>query len=329
MNSLIAYEALLPRLDSAYLDCVTCNAALLLLHAGQGDVRTPFAYQWYFAFEENLPQAQPLLGKTSFIEAVDIWTGYRIQQARLSISNCLDVLRAFIKRGQPVLVFGDAFCMPWLPYYGHEHLEHSFIVDGIDEDEQLIHIVDAYENVTEWGHAQPVACELAAATLPDMLNREGAYAGTLLFVEKKQKGADRSIKAALLENAQQMIAAHQRQRLHTFARYYQALMPDSSAAKRFTLALWLIARVRALHGCWLDDIAEQQPALLPSLYAQHYQEQVVIPWKRASEQAYLLQRRILRGHKAPEACFSMLEEVIAAQELALAEELLHHLEALG
>ena len=41
-------EPLLARVDSADLDCVCDNVALLLAHAGVADVRTPFALDWRF-----------------------------------------------------------------------------------------------------------------------------------------------------------------------------------------------------------------------------------------------------------------------------------------
>lgn len=43
--------------DSAYLDCLNDNLAVLLLHVGVADVRTPFACQWYFDFDPEHPQS--------------------------------------------------------------------------------------------------------------------------------------------------------------------------------------------------------------------------------------------------------------------------------
>jgi hypothetical protein len=44
---------LLDRVDSADLDCVSDNVALLLAHAGVDDVRTPFALDWRFDLRDG------------------------------------------------------------------------------------------------------------------------------------------------------------------------------------------------------------------------------------------------------------------------------------
>src|SRR5579885_2130774 len=240
IQPLIDYELLLPHLDVACLDCIADNIGLLLLHAGQQDVRPIYAYQWYFDFAEDQPQSLPILEKVPLADSVAAWSPYRVRQEKLDASRCLETLKTLIKNNQPVIVFGDAFFMPWLPYFGHEHQEHSFIIDGVNADERLLHIVDAYDNTTEWGKAQPIACELATSALPTILTLESEHAKTLIFLEKVQYEPKIKIEQILLANAQHMVIAHQQHRLHTFVQHYRALMPDISAAKRFTLALWLI-----------------------------------------------------------------------------------------
>jgi hypothetical protein len=49
---------------------------------------------------------------------------------------------------------GDAFDMPWLPYFGRAHMPHSFLV-GARAEEPTACVVDAYDNQTEWGPAEP------------------------------------------------------------------------------------------------------------------------------------------------------------------------------
>lgn len=325
MRTLIASTDLFPRIDSAYMDCVEDNLALLLLHLGQQDVRTLFACQWHFSFDAA--QSFPILDRDSWQKRIEELTSCNIYQKALSIPDCSTVLSTYLEKGQPALVFGDAFFMPWLPYFGHDHHEHSFIIDGITDDKRFVHIVDAYENTTVWGKAHPIAWELPTTALSVIFNLESEHARTILWLERTRETPALNIRNMLFANAHYTLASHQQGQLQHFARHYCALMPDEEAAKRLELALWLIARARALHGLWLHDIVSQHPHLLPETYADDYEQQVAIPWKRVCEQAYLLMQRIKRGRPAPEGCFHLIENTIAPQEAHLAEILLRHLES--
>jgi hypothetical protein len=326
MNNLIESAGLFPRIDSAYMDCVEDNLALLLLHLGQQDVRTPFACQWHFSFDEA--QSMPVLCRDSFQRRIEEQTGYRVYQKDLDIARSGEVLSAYIQKGQPTLVFGDAFFMPWLPYFGQDHHEHSFIIDGMSDDRRFVHIVDAYENTTVWGKACPIACELPLTALPVILDLESEHAKACLWLEHRGEGEAPvlNLKDMLLVNARHMIASCQQEQLQHFAYYYHALMPDMEAAKKLEVALWLITRARSLHALWLRDLASRAPMLLPDFYADCYEQQVALAWKRVCEQAYLLMQRLKRGRSLPEGCFQLIEQTIAPQEAHLAERLLHHLE---
>lgn len=325
MKALIASEDLFLRIDAAYLDCVADNLALLLLHLGHQDVRTPFACQWHFGFDESKADALPVLYRYSLPEIIAEQTGCRVYQQQLDPSNYVDALGALVERGQPVLVFGNAFFIPWLPYFGHASQEHSFIVDGISADRRLVHIADAHENTTEWGKAEPTTVELPSIALPVILKTESEHARTIFLLERVSDTPEIDVKVLLLDNARQIALAHEQGQFRAFADFYRKRSQDVSAAKQFELAIWLIARSRALHGMWLHDVAERRPDLLPHAYPDRYEKEVALPWKRAEGQAYLLIRRVARGRPAPVACFTMIEETIAPQEAALADALLAHL----
>ncbi|MFI6517729.1 hypothetical protein ACIBF1_19385 [Spirillospora sp. NPDC050679] len=62
---------------------------------------------------------------------------------------------------------GDAYDMPWLPYAGRAHMPHSFLVARNDGATALV--VDAYDNQTEWGPAEPGAWRIPWADLPSSL----------------------------------------------------------------------------------------------------------------------------------------------------------------
>src|SRR5579875_1348526 len=125
MKALIASESFFSSIDTAYLDCVADNLALLLLYTGIRNVRAPLACQWYFAFDEAQRECLPALSRYALAEIIEKQTGCRLLQSTLDTSNYIDVLSQSIERSQPALVFGDTFFIPWLPYFGHEHQEHS------------------------------------------------------------------------------------------------------------------------------------------------------------------------------------------------------------
>src|SRR5205807_3107968 len=68
-------------------------------------------------------------------------------------------LRAFAAEAGTLYVVADAFTMPWTPYRGQRHMEHSFVLaPGCT-------VVDAYHNETQWGMARPGVWRLSAAYL--------------------------------------------------------------------------------------------------------------------------------------------------------------------
>lgn len=321
MQALLASEDLFARIDVAYLDCVADNLALLLLHLGCRDVRTPFACQWHFDFDDTRAGDLPVLSRDSCSQIIAQQTGCRVRQQPIAPASCLEVLGALLAAGQPALLFGNAFFIPWQPYFGRASQEHSFVVDGISADGRRVHIADAHENRTEWGEARPVSGELPAPALPVILDTQSEHAGTLFLLERVGEAPEPDVRALLLANAQQVAQAQERGRFRAFADQYARRSGEMEAARRFDLALWLVARARGLHALWLRDLAQRWPQLLPPAYPERYEQGVVLPWRRAREQAYLLLRRLARGRPAPGACFPIIAQEIGPREAALAEEL--------
>lgn len=326
MKALIASENFFPAIDTAYLDCITDNLALLLLHLGISDARTPFAFQWHFTFHETQKDGLPELSRSSFSKVLEELTGCTLQQNVLDVANCLEMFNPLLTQNRPVLVFGDAYYIPWQPYFGQDHQEHSFLIDGISEDRKFIHVVDAHENMTEWGKAQPVSCELPVTALKVILSQQSEHAQTFWVLERNEQHPEINLAFLLRENAQQMRSHTTYEQFVSFTHYYHEHIQDVEKVKKFELALWLIGRSRMLHSLWLRDIEQGYPELLPAHYADLFASEIVVPWQRAREQSYLILRRVLRGRPAPEACFSLLEQTIAAQEAMLAESLFQHLQ---
>ncbi|TML59419.1 MAG: hypothetical protein E6G22_13060, partial [Actinobacteria bacterium] len=124
--------ALLGRVDSADLDCVCDNVALLLAHAGVADVRTPFALDWRFDLVEGRGGRPRLdLPPASLPELLAERTGFTLEWRPVgALDEAVAEWREALGRGEPVLVVGDAFDLPWVPYHGRKHLDHGFVVEG-------------------------------------------------------------------------------------------------------------------------------------------------------------------------------------------------------
>ena len=80
-----------------------------------------------------------------------------------------------------------------------------------------------------------------------------------------------------------------------------------------------MARTRALHELWLTDLARDHPGLLDARFPELFAQDVVAPWQRVSEFAYILFRRVSQGRRAPDACFGMLEQTVHPNEVRAAQ----------
>jgi hypothetical protein len=299
---------LLDRVDSANLDCVSDNVALLLAHAGVADVRTPFALDWRFDLRERadgLPRLD--LPPAGLPELLAERTGFTLEWQPVGpLATAVAEWREALAAGEPVLVVGDAFDLPWVPYHGHKHLDHGFVLEGLEDG--VAHIVDAYDNVTQWGRAEPLATTVLVDDLTAAL--EG---GRWTLLTQVGDPTPLDVAERLAENAAAILEA---ERDGSYRRFVEAHRePDERTLDNLTLQTWLLARNRSLHARWLAD----QEGL--GDLAERFETQVVAPWRRAAETAYMALRRVSAGRQPPPAAFQAAEAAVAA-EPALAAELL-------
>lgn len=315
--------------DSAYLDCLNDNLAVLLLHAGVADVRTPFACQWHFDVDPERPEETLAVERTPAEALVREQTGCALEWRQFEDDQFMAVIAPLVRDRRPALIIGDAYFTPWLPYFGREHMEHSFIIDGVSDDQRLLHVVDAYANKTEWGEATPTESYLPSMALERVIRAlDTARAGSYLTVERVAPPPPLDLAGLLRGNAAQILASlRERDLLGRFSRHYADRASDAAAIKRFVLDCWLIARSRAIHGLWLADVARERPDLLDAALAGAFAREVVAPWQRVNEFAYILFRRVSLGRAAPDACFRMLEQTIQPNEIRIAEQLAASLSA--
>jgi hypothetical protein len=309
--------------DSAYLDCLNDNLAVLLRYLGVADVRTPFACQWHFEVDPARPLDSLSLERTPITTVIRAQTGCAIERVRFEAGDLLAQCAPFIARDEPALVFGDAYAMPWLPYFERAHMEHSFIVDSIAADRQSLHLVDAYENRTEWGAATPTETTIARDVFERAVRELDALnAGYFWIVRRVDQPDALDLPALLRDNAEQIgIQLGERQRLAQFCAWYAERITDLEAMKQFTLDCWLIARTRAYHQLWLADLERTHPKILPPDFAALFGQDVAAPWQRVSEFAYILSRRLSQGRRPPDTCFQMIRDVVQPNELRVADAL--------
>lgn len=316
------------RVDYEYLDCIENNIATLLAYEGVQDLRTPFACQWYFFFQEGAKN-RVRVKRQAVEDLVLKYTGYRVSQYSLNDKPLdLELYTAHIERKKPLLIIGDAFYMSWLPYFQREHMDHSFIVAGIDEERSVVKVVDAYYNHTEWGLVEPVDTNIPLAELCKITDSLGE--GKEYIILEKREG-DYAISwnwnGILKENATSIAQnIDRRNMLGQFCEFYRNRLDDIEEIKTFVLDCWLIYRNRKMHSLWLVDSARREDESWHGEIAESFNKEIVTAWQRVNEFAYIMLRRLVRNKKAPETSFDLIENELRASEVKLAMQIIDRTE---
>jgi hypothetical protein len=191
------------------------------------------------------------------------------------------------------LVVADAFELPWVPYFGHTHTNHSFL---LRKTECVIELTDAYSNQTPWGQAVPTTWTLTRpmieALLPDgpftVVTLRSGRIGELNPYEEISRTVD-DLAGALRDG-----------RIDGYVDAY-ANHPDQAVAlTKFTVETWLLARQRMAHARWLSRFA---PADAARAHAER--------WAEAAEATYLAMRRVTRGRPVPDGVISRISDLLA------------------
>ncbi|MFC7309287.1 hypothetical protein ACFQVC_34395 [Streptomyces monticola] len=182
-------------------------------------------------------------------------------------------------------VVADAYHLPWVPYFGQRHMDHSFLLEPIDDgdgddgdgdgDGSGI-VVDGYHNETPWGSARPVRRVLSGAELAAAVPA-GALVVTLTPGTRPAATGTSQLDFADEEVRDRYVAA------------YAGHEDRVAALDRLTLETWLLARSRRLHARFLAE-----HGALPDGAEAHVQA-----WESLAEAVYLGYRRVERGR--PEA----------------------------
>ncbi|MBO4204636.1 BtrH N-terminal domain-containing protein [Micromonospora echinofusca] len=307
----------LRRVDGALLDCVSDDIALLLAARGVDDLRDPFARDWRFVLRRpvvGLPQVE--LPAADQDDLLARRTGLRPRWRPAGPpGQWADQWRRALHAGDPVLLVGDAYHLPWLPYHGHEHMDHGFVLEGIGADDTgggpVAHVVDPYDNATEWGRATPLATRLPLADLRAALS-DGRWA---TLVQESAVDATPDPDQQVAANAAAVLRAAGQGTYATFLDAHRSL--GRAELANLTVQTWLLARDRGLHARWLAD----RPAgTRAAALADRFDGEIAAGWRRAAEATYLAARRVRSGRRAPGSALTTVQAVVAA-ETALARSL--------
>ncbi|MBX7098030.1 MAG: hypothetical protein K1X89_09980 [Myxococcaceae bacterium] len=299
----------LERLDFKLLDCLEVNVAALLELRGAPDLRAPFACEWHFDVEPG--QLSPVLERTPLASRLAATTAFTLEVRQSTPARVLADCLPLVRSGQRVLVRGDAMSMDWLPYFGRESMDHSLVLESVDPDGRRLQVLDAYDNVTEWGEASPVRLQVDASLVERAVGSLGTpFAGWWATLEPKPTAPRFDAFQVLRANAEAM-ASHAG-RIARFRDTAFEARGDGEAMKRFSLACWLVHRARTLHGLWLGDLAAGGWTEGTS-FARSFQDEVAGRWKRVNELAYLVYRRARLGKPAPQVVFDVLGELEAVE----------------
>ncbi|WP_316195232.1 MULTISPECIES: hypothetical protein [unclassified Bradyrhizobium] len=294
--------------------------AVLLDFAGVHDLRTPFAAEWHFSFCRSGRHPSPILARSSISQMIARYAGCTIESHSLTRAADLHVGLSGSLPALPFLVFGDAYYMPWLPYCGNQHIDHSAIVTAIDGSSAAI--VDAYLVKTEWGDAHPISTSVSLDALSASMNALSSEHRGIAWTIRRTTTPALDINSTLHDNANAILhnVGHH-QALHSFADHFGSVGSELDSQRAFALHCWLAMRTRLLHRRWLLDLATTHPDRLPISFVNDFQENVVEPWLKASGFAYIALRRLRDGRSPTDAAFRLIVEQIAPAELAAAERL--------
>jgi acyl carrier protein len=274
------------------LDCLQANLAPLAERYRESGRYLALGSELRFAprpGDAGLPTIEPLL--TDHLATASQTLGLAVSD-RWSVSAGADP--ATLLRGHEI-VYGvaDAFYLPWVPYHGHVHMVHSFLLEPA-EGGVVVH--DAYHNDTPWGQARPVSLSLASPQIPQMLP-QGAD-----LVAIAPAGAVGGLPVS-------RYVAPMRDLTQSYLDAYRQHAERAEALERLTLETWLMVRSRRLHAAFcLSAGSYRDPQITRHLTA----------WARLAEYTYLAHQRVVRGKPEPGAVTERLAVLLDADAVVFA-----------
>lgn len=268
------------------LDCVQANLATVADRLGGAGAHLTLGAALRFETEwgaGGVPRVAASLDHR--LAAARELLGLRVAERRDGVDG--PTVRAMVAEHGPLYVVADAYGLQWTPFYGRQHVEHTFLLAAPDT------VVDAYQDQTPWGQCHPGVWRISPAELD-----AAVPAATVL---RLAAGTPIPPGDVLHANARQLAAAGP-----AIEEYLAASRPDTSG---LVLDIWLLGRSRLLHAAWLAgqglpdaDLAERARA-----------------WLALASTSYVVLRRATSGPPATvldEMRELLHEDAAAAQRLA-------------
>lgn len=204
------------------LDCVQANLAAVADRLGGAGAHLALGAPLRFETEPGAGRVAASLDHR--LAAADDLLGLRVEQRWEGVDG--PKLRALVAEHGPLHVVADAFQLQWIPLFGRQHTDHTFILAAPNT------VVDAYHDDTAWGECRPGVWRVADAELDACVP-----SATVL---RLAAGPVTSPEDVLRANA------------HSLAAAGPAIEEYLAAPSDLVLDIWLLGRSRLLHTAWLE-----------------------------------------------------------------------------
>ncbi|MFD9404418.1 acyl carrier protein [Streptomyces sp. NPDC060011] len=269
------------------LDCLQVNLAVLADHFHGAGTHLRLGARLDLPVRllpDGLPTADPTLdqrlGSAAPLAGLD-----PVHRIRLAGTELLDEAT---RHGDVLYVVADAFHLPWLPYYGNAHMDHSFLLTA---GPQGLCVTDGYHIETRWGTASPGTHLLDPAVLAHL-----DFAEAVAFAPVPPAPATSTV--AAYESGPYLTA-------------YTTWPDRARALDQLSAETWLLARARKLHAAHRAQAAGRTTA-------SEAERAHLTAWDKVVEQTYLAARRVSRGRAEPPGTVERLSELLAADHQVFA-----------
>lgn len=305
--------------DAPNLNCDNANVSALAQYYGIKEPSSPVGCQWHFS--QPRPGKLPTILRTPTLRAFAVRTGLVFRRSRLDPASYYDRVRELVLGGVPVMVYGNQYNMKWVPYYRNEVASHPFIVDGLDSGRY--HVLEAYQNTSDWGECSPSELWISDAELVDAVETlEGPLRGVMIHLSGRREPVEADPVDDIRANAAAILRGVGEQGgLGTFSRRFRRQAVDPQAMKLYDLSCWELTRSRSCHLRWLR-LQSAVDSRIPADLVDRFEEELVALWRRALQFAHLGFKRVEAGATPPMVSFDLVEKDIAAAEVSLAQEML-------